>query len=148
MPTISIPEKVPPYAIADPKFISPYAHAPVIQQPSTSATTKNLPDVLSQTEPKPLTHVQQLAHSFANNPNFHINRSPNTNRRIPMYTIPNKAKPPTVSHDNAATFNLEDFGDDYDLLGATALPLDSGSNHSGGSKETIQIDDIIQYVDD
>lgn len=154
MQTMSIPEKVPPYAISDPKFISPYAHAPVVipQQPSTSATAKNLPDVLSQAEPKPLTHVQQLAHSFANNPNFHINRSPNTNRRIPMYTIPNKAKPPStsssVSHDNVATFNMEDFGDDYDLLGATALPLDSGSNHSGGSKETIQIDDMIQYVDD
>ncbi|KAL5276825.1 hypothetical protein ACFFRR_002192 [Megaselia abdita] len=150
-PVILGKEKVPPYAIADPKFISPYAHAPVIQQPSTSATTKNLPDVLSQAEPKPLTHVQQLAHNFANNPNFHINRSPLTNRRIPMYTIPNKVKPPTVaSHDIAttATFNLEQFGDDYDLLGATALPLDSGSNHSGGSKETIQIDDIIHYVDE
>lgn len=109
--------------------------------------------MLPEAEPKQLTHVQQIAKSFANNPNFHINRSPITNRRIPMYSIPKKVKPSNVPHDdvdngnNAATFNLEDFGDDYDLLGATALP-DSGSNHSGGSKETIQIDDIIHYADE
>lgn len=34
-----------------------------------------------------------------------------------------------------------------DMRGAAALPPDSGSDHSGGSDETVKIDDVIEYAD-
>lgn len=37
--------------------------------------------------------------------------------------------------------------DELDMRGAAALPPDNRSNHSGGSNETIKIDDVIEYAD-
>lgn len=117
-----------PYAIGNqPTLPSP---PPQYQLPSTSKS--NLPDVLSQSQPiKPTTNVKKIAEKFANNPNFHITRSPNTNRKIPQYTIPNKI--------GAASNKLNDYrlpnNNDSDSS-------NSHSDHSGGSDITFKMDEI------
>lgn len=127
-------------------------------QPSTS---RNLPDVLStksstatksftpkstptpsptartRTIPKPQTKVQQIAQSFANNPNFHITRSPTTNRKIPQYTIPSKLAASCSSKPDPTTTTNSDSDSDRS---------NSHSDHSGGSDITFKMDEI-EYAD-
>lgn len=108
-------------------LITPYAignHCPEkIDEPSASSSKINLPDVLNQQSTKPLTNVQKIANNFANNPNFHITLSPNTQRKIPKYTIPIKNQ----KNDSTAS--------------------NSSSEHSGGSDITLKIDEVIEYAD-
>lgn len=114
-------------------LITPYAignHCPEkVDEPSASSSKINLPDVLNQQSTKPLTNVQKIANNFANNPNFHITLSPNTQRKIPKYTIPikNQADKKLVKNDSTAS--------------------NSSSEHSGGSDITFKIDEVIEYAD-
>lgn len=120
-------------------------------QPSTS---RNLPDVLSTTAipstsssalssqqkstiPKPQTNVQKIAQSFASNPNFHITRSPTTNRKIPQYTIPSKLAASCSSKPDPTASSNSDSDSDRSQ---------SHSDHSGGSNITYKIDEI-EYAD-
>lgn len=150
-----------PYAIGNQRLLnqSPTQQSESNQhQPSTS---RNLPDVLStkssltgakqitpasaspittttRTIPKPQTNVQKLAQSFANNPNFHITRSPTSNRKIPQYTIPCKLAAASCSSkpDSTAILNSDSDSD----------RSNSHSDHSGGSDVTFKIDEI-EYAD-
>ncbi|XP_055389677.1 uncharacterized protein LOC129618741 [Condylostylus longicornis] len=74
---------------------------PDVLHPSTSSSitannknnflnSTNINNSSSSSSFKPLTNVQKMAKNFSNDPNFHITRSPTSNRRIPKYTIPNK----------------------------------------------------------
>ncbi|CAD7090981.1 unnamed protein product [Hermetia illucens] len=121
---------IPPYAAVTPRrTLTDNMHNSLLQQPSTS---HNLPDVLnSLSGRKPMTNVQKLAENFSNNPKFHINRSPTTNRRIPQYTIPNKDRTPGPSRPNTRN---------------NPSSLETSSNHSGSSDITVKIDDI-DYAD-
>lgn len=127
-----------PYAIVNPLELPP----PNRIQPSTS---RNLPDVLSQSTstgggpPKAMTKVQQIANSFSNNPNFHINRSPTTNRRIPQYTLPNKVSKDVADGGGAAGLYTRKNNADSDSS-------NSHSDHSGGSDITYKMDEI-EYAD-
>lgn len=106
------------------------------QLPSTSS--QNLPDVLGQssrgTLSKPLTNVQKMAQNLENSPQF--------SGRLPIYTEanPNRrgaAKPPpipSVVEQKQRRNNIN------------ASSSDSGSDHSGGSDVTVNIDDI-EYAD-
>ena len=93
-----------------------------IQLPSTS---KNLPDILSRMEPGPSGELSR------------INRSPNTQRKIPEYTVPSllNKQPTRVTRDN-----IEDWSDE-------SMENSTSSNHSGGSNATVKIDELIQYAD-
>ncbi|TMW41261.1 hypothetical protein DOY81_013657 [Sarcophaga bullata] len=79
----------------------------------------------------------------------------------PTYTAPDKTHKQLLNKNYnligdsaaaaAASMGLAD-GIEMDMRGAVALPItrhtnDAGSNHSGGSNETVQIEDVIEYVD-
>uniref|UniRef100_A0A7G3B2H1 Uncharacterized protein n=1 Tax=Lutzomyia longipalpis TaxID=7200 RepID=A0A7G3B2H1_LUTLO len=129
------------------KLISPYAIGGTTVPHETGRTTPpNLPDVLSQStapsssEPPllPSGNVQRIANSFANNPNFHITRSPLTNRKIPKYTIPAskggqmKSNSAERKHSGPSGLHKKDS---------------ASSDHSGGSDITVKMDDVIDYAD-
>lgn len=144
-----------PYAIGNQRNQLP--SVPPTDNSHQPSTSHNLPDVLStkstatatntpSTLTKPQTNVQKLAQNFANNPNFHITRSPTTNRKIPQYTIPSKlSAAPTTSKSSepsssaAAMASGGGGGTDSDSS-------NSHSDHSGGSDVTFKLDEI-EYVD-
>ncbi|KAL9873804.1 ben isoform 2-T2 [Glossina fuscipes fuscipes] len=97
--------------------------------------TDNLPDVLSQ---RPLTNVQKIAQDLQIKTNFNPTAKPKNMHLVmpPSYTTPD------VRHKHPIKNEFE-----LDMRGATALPPDSGSSHSGGSNETVKIDDVIEYAD-
>ncbi|XP_055913954.1 uncharacterized protein LOC129947429 isoform X2 [Eupeodes corollae] len=113
-----------------------------LQRPQLPSTSQNLPDVLGQssrgtssTLSKPLTNVQKMAQNLENSPQF--------SGRLPIYTevnpfrrggaaIASTSKPPPVPISDQS-HNI-------------ASSSDSGSDHSGGSDVTVNIDDI-EYAD-
>jgi hypothetical protein len=62
-----------------------------------------------------------------------INRSPNTQRKIPEYTVPSLLNklPPRITQDT-----IEDWSDE-------SMENSTSSNHSGGSNATVKIDELI-----
>ncbi|GAB0089306.1 uncharacterized protein DMENIID0001_038250 [Sergentomyia squamirostris] len=132
-------------------LISPYAIGGTNGPPlgGGSAAPSNLPDVLSQSttpassEPPllPQGNVQRIANAFANNPNFHITRSPRSNRTIPKYTIPGP-KERSLGKRSASSSKS-------DVQGAPSVHKkdSTSSDHSGGSDITVKIDDVIDYAD-
>jgi hypothetical protein len=62
-----------------------------------------------------------------------INRSPNTNRKIPEYTVPSTSHkaPIRVTKDT-----IEDWSDE-------SMEGSQSSNHSGGSNATVKIDELL-----
>lgn len=97
--------------------VTPYAISQDIQQPSTS---KNLPDILPRSQEPSSSAIAR------------IDRSPNSNRKIPEYTMPQKVR---VTQDT-----IEDWSDE-------SLESSHHSNHSGGSNDTVKMDDLILYAD-
>uniref|UniRef100_A0A1A9WVB5 Right handed beta helix domain-containing protein n=1 Tax=Glossina brevipalpis TaxID=37001 RepID=A0A1A9WVB5_9MUSC len=97
--------------------------------------TDNLPDVLSQ---RTLTNVRKIAQDLQVKTNFNPTVKPKNMHIVmpPCYTAPG------VRHKHLIKNEFE-----LDMRGATALPPDSGSSHSGGSNETVKIDDVIEYAD-
>uniref|UniRef100_A0A1L8D9W1 Uncharacterized protein n=2 Tax=Nyssomyia neivai TaxID=330878 RepID=A0A1L8D9W1_9DIPT len=129
------------------KLISPYAiGGTTVPHEAGRSTPPNLPDVLSQStapsssEPPllPQGNVQRIANAFANNPNFHITRSPRSNRTIPKYTIPASKGQQSANGSTGRNHS-----------GPSGLhKKDSGSSdHSGGSDITVKMDDVIDYAD-
>lgn len=134
---------------------------------------RQLPDVLSQhntssQHPAPasttspntttLSNVRRMAQDLQGKTNFNPIAKPRNMHLVapPTYTAPDIRhkqlikNPSTAVGAGAMSSALRaKYSEDIelDMRGATALPTDSGSNHSGGSNETVQIDDVIQYAD-
>ncbi|KAM7348327.1 ben isoform 2-T2 [Cochliomyia hominivorax] len=128
---------------------------------------RQLPDVLAQHHNNPtspssssssastsgatLSNVRKIAQDLQEKTNFNPVAKPRNLHLVqpPTYTAPDKR------HKQLLNKNLNSSGDniEMDMRGAAALPpnrtttTDAGSNHSGGSDETVQIDDVIEYVD-
>ncbi|XP_053950721.1 uncharacterized protein LOC128858454 [Anastrepha ludens] len=104
----------------------------------------------------PPSNVKRMAYELQNMPNFHL---PNAARHPPnkhlvappVYTAPDishKRPMPTPASTFARLATPEVDESEYDMRGAAALPPDTGSDHSGGSNETVKIDDVyILYAD-
>ncbi|XP_017479173.1 PREDICTED: uncharacterized protein LOC108368772, partial [Rhagoletis zephyria] len=103
----------------------------------------------------PPSNVKRMAHELQNMPNFHL---PNAAQRTlnkhlvapPVYTAPDvshKRPMPTPASTFARLATPEVDESEFDMRGAVALPPDTGSDHSGGSNETVKIDDVILYAD-
>ncbi|XP_055846453.1 uncharacterized protein LOC129912281 isoform X2 [Episyrphus balteatus] len=119
----------------------PSGTSATLQRPSQlPSTSQNLPDVLGQssnrgTLSKPLTNVQKMAQNLENSPQF--------SGRLPIYTEVNQsrrgaaAKPPPVPISSDQRHGGHHIN---------ASASDSGSDHSGGSDVTVNIDDI-EYAD-
>uniref|UniRef100_A0A1I8P772 Right handed beta helix domain-containing protein n=1 Tax=Stomoxys calcitrans TaxID=35570 RepID=A0A1I8P772_STOCA len=163
-----------PYAVTRPRptYQSPYRPMQYATPPRTQYThqQRQLPDVLSQhntLNPHPATRTtaptntitiaRRMAQELQDKTNFNPIAKPRNMHLLapPTYTAPDirhkqLLKNPftaAVGAGIAARGPSEDI--ELDMRGATALPTatDSGSNHSGGSNETVQIDDAIQYAD-
>lgn len=128
-------------------------------RPSTSQQITNLPDVLRNFSQAPsqntktLTNVQKIAQDLQSRPTFHLTLTPGTSRRHkhivapPIYTAPNKKIFNQSTVEATATLATPELDEcELDMRGAMALSPDSGSDHSGGSNETVKIDDI-EYAD-
>lgn len=100
---------------------TPYAISQTIdqQQPTTS---KNLPDILSQPGPS-CSDINR------------IDRSPNTNRKIPEYTVPSTSHKMPVRVVTQDT--IEDWSDE-------SMENSTHSDHSGGSNATVKIDELLE----
>lgn len=63
-----------------------------------------------------------------------ITRSPNTNRKIPEYTVPSTSHktPIRITQDT-----IEDWSDE-------SMENSTSSNHSGGSNATVKIDELVE----
>lgn len=122
------------------KLITPYAVAgnalPSTSQPTKS---KNLPDVLCQSTNAG--KVQRLAENLANDPTFH--------HQLPQYTIPNKRSKFVVQPSTSAAAGMAgpstSVNADRRQFGSESS--NSNSEHSGGSNVTLEMDDVIDYVD-
>lgn len=89
--------------------------------------------------------------------NFHTTLFPSIDKSrnmfvttsTPTYSLPQIKSSKTNQWPGMAVDSFSDqcFNDELDMRGAAALPPDKRSNHSGGSNETIKIDDIIEYAD-
>uniref|UniRef100_A0A1I8MBC7 Right handed beta helix domain-containing protein n=1 Tax=Musca domestica TaxID=7370 RepID=A0A1I8MBC7_MUSDO len=149
-------------------YQSPYRlYATPMRSTQYSHQQRQLPDVLSQhntqqrttagpiSSPTPssssstanLSNVQRIVQNLQDKNNFNPIAKPRNMHFVapPQYTAPSTGIPvatAALSQRPAASEDIE-----LDLRGATALPNDSGSNHSGGSNETVQIDDVILYAD-
>ena len=135
---------------------------------------RQLPDVLQQQQQgqqnntitpstSSTSNVRKIAQDLQGKTNFNPIAKPRNMHLVtpPTYTAPNK------THKQLLNMNSNLIGDsaaaaavsmgltdsmEMDMRGAMALPInrsttDAGSNHSGGSNETVQIDDVIQYAD-
>ncbi|KNC30502.1 hypothetical protein FF38_07824 [Lucilia cuprina] len=104
-----------------------------------------------------LSNVRKIAQDLQDKTNFNPIAKPRNLHLVtpPTYTAPDKRHKQLLNKNlnlNAATAASTSTDNiEMDMRGATALPprmpADSGSNHSGGSNETVQIDDVIEYVD-
>ncbi|XP_073834037.1 ben isoform X2 [Musca autumnalis] len=151
-------------------YQSPYRPYATPMRTQYSHQHRQLPDVLSQhntqqrttgpTSPTPsssssgtLSNVRRMAQNLQDNGNFNPIAKPRNKHLVapPQYTAPDirhkqLLKNPSIAIAAAVGQRSDDI--ELDMRGATALPSnDSGSNHSGGSNETVQIDDVIQYAD-
>ncbi|XP_058468274.1 uncharacterized protein LOC131440749 [Malaya genurostris] len=134
-------------------LITPYAIGNNIgssiqqQQPSTS---RNLPDILKSNSGNNTSNTSSgssSSSSSSNNNNIsdaihcsvslrYMDRSPNSSREIPEYTLPIKKVPPKpIIHREPIV----------DSDGSTSSS--DHSEHSGGSDITVKIDDIVEYAD-
>lgn len=112
-----------------------------LQRPNLPSTSsQNLPDVLGQSSrsgavPKPLTNVKKMAQNLENSPQF--------SGRLPIYTEVNQSRRAAAAKSPAIPFSDQRRS----VHGhSNALTSDSGSDHSGGSDVTVNIDDI-EYAD-
>ncbi|KAM8720836.1 hypothetical protein ACLKA7_006820 [Drosophila subpalustris] len=99
-------------------------------------------EAMPQFHPNQLTSARnqsQLQSRFASNP-----RNNNNNNNNNSGSSGNTMKRSFECLDGAASLAAMEH---MDMRGATALPPDSGSDHSGGSDETVKIDDVIEYAD-
>lgn len=80
-----------------------------------------------------------------------IDKSRNTfvTSSTPAYSLPQIKSSKTNQWTDIVVDSFSDHlsADELDMRGAAALPPDKRSNHSGGSNETIKIDDVIEYAD-
>ncbi|XP_061399594.1 uncharacterized protein LOC133335325 [Musca vetustissima] len=147
--------------VADSTYQSPYR--PYARSTPYSHQQRQLPDVLSQrpsvgpTSPTPSntsststqSNVRRLAQNLQQN--FIPNATPRNMHLVapPQYTAPNIQHKLLSKNPTSSIAAGQQRGEDIelDMRGAAALPNDAGSNHSGGSNETVQIDDVIQYAD-
>lgn len=140
---------------------------PYTTQQQQQLQQRQLPDVLSQhsssntsTKPTPTTgsNVRRLAQDLQGKTNFNPIAKPRNLHLVapPTYTAPDIRHKQLIRNTHiptaAAAAGAAPTDDiELDMRGATALPLntttDAGSNHSGGSNETVQIDDVIEYAD-
>lgn len=115
---------------------SPSSSSPSTTSASTSAAT--------------LSNVRKIAQDLQGKTNFNPIAKPRNLHLVtpPTYTAPDKRHKQLLNK-NSTTNSGDNI--EMDMRGAVALPprtaTDSGSNHSGGSNETVQIDDVIEYVD-
>ncbi|XP_065362958.1 uncharacterized protein be isoform X2 [Calliphora vicina] len=126
----------------------------VLAQHHNNPTNTNTPS--SSSADTTLSNVRKLAQDLQGKTNFNPIAKPRNLHLVtpPTYTAPdkrhkllmNKGLNLNAAPSAASTDNIE-----MDMRGAAALPPrpanDSGSNHSGGSNETVQIEDVIEYVD-
>lgn len=120
---------------------------------------RQLPDVLSQQSNQPTSSVRQRAQELQSKTNFNPIAKPRNLHLVtpPTYTAPDiRHKQQQQQHllkPNNSNLIANTLPDEIemDMRGATALPVrtaqDSNSNHSGGSNETVKIDDVIEYAD-
>lgn len=125
---------------------------------------RQLPDVLNQHHNNPSTssssssaatvsNVRRIAQDLQGKSNFNPIAKPRNMHLVtpPTYTAPDKSHKQLLNRNINLQAAASNDNFEMDMRGATALPprtpADSGSNHSGGSNETVQIDDVIEYVD-
>jgi hypothetical protein len=103
-----------------PLVATPYAISQTIDQPSTS---KNLPDIINRMEAGPSGELNR------------INRSPNTNRKIPEYTVPSTSHkaPIRVTKDT-----IEDWSDES-MEGFTELKPFGRVKRDGENRRTASL---------
>lgn len=104
---------------------------------------KNLPDILPSTSGVMAEELKLT--TFGNNPKYHINRSPTTNRQIPEYTIPSKVKNTTFDKDDPGAGAQSLAYQQTDSMSKSSS-VNSISSHSGASGATANIADI-DYID-
>ncbi|XP_075159237.1 ben [Haematobia irritans] len=122
----------------------------------TRITSPNPP--MSSSSVSTLSNVRRMAQDLQGKSNFNPIAKPRNMHLVapPTYTAPDIRHKQLIKNPSttgvvasgivaAARGPNEDI--ELDMRGATALPTDSGSNHSGGSNETVQMDDVIQYAD-
>ncbi|XP_060663945.1 uncharacterized protein LOC132796706 [Drosophila nasuta] len=105
-------------------------------------------------------HVRELRQNLEAMPQFHPNQL--TSSRTQNQLQSRFASTPRRQHPSGNASSGNTLNRSYecldgaasmaamelmDMRGATALPPDSGSDHSGGSDETVKIDDVIEYAD-
>ncbi|XP_037938855.1 uncharacterized protein LOC119671986 [Teleopsis dalmanni] len=154
-----------------PQYATPMRNQKLPNLPSISKRTQNLPDVLYQSHNnnnnntsatitpqtennhqshKPLTNVQKLAQDLQNKvPNLNPANHQHQQRNMHLFT-PAVYTAPDVSHKQIRVPRLASPETDeceMDMRGATGLPPETSSNHSGGSNETVEIDEVIEYAD-
>lgn len=103
----------------------------------------------------PPSNVKRKAHDLENRLNFQLPNAADhpPNKHLvapPVYTAPDiahKRPMPTPASTFARLATPEVDETEMDMRGARALPPDTGSDHSGGSNETVLIDDVIVYAD-
>lgn len=137
---------------------------PNILQQNNQYTT--ITPITSASSPSPsssrqtLSNVRKMAQDLQCKNNFNPIAKPRNMHLVtpPTYTAPDKSHRQLLNKNSnllgtAATAGMTVTDNiEMDMRGAMALPTtrhtnDAGSNHSGGSNETVQIDDVIEYVD-